>query len=134
MIDYILSFPDEATAIAALPEWGKLDENGDIHWQPKPKCGVMHIQVITQLAVWDYSNSENAAIITPEQVSAGYWMVIAKPSIDENLWASPYVVSEHDRALAVLGQAHILRTKLTPEQIAGVVGVQPVFAGSLYPF
>ena len=63
----------------------------------------------------------------------GFWITISMPGIDNDLWAKPYTLSEHDRSLSATDH-HLLRTKLTPEQIAGAASIRPVFAGSQYPF
>lgn len=135
MIDYILKFDDEVQAISVLQDWTILDENGAVHWHPKPKCGILPIEVILQESVWDSATDpENPVETTAEIRSDGYWMAIAMTMPDDILWAMPYVVSEHSRALANSGQDHLLRTKMTTQQIAGVIGIRPVYAGSNYPF
>lgn len=134
MIDYILKFPDEATAIASLSDWRFTDEEDNTDWAPKPKCGIIEIKVILEKAVWDNSDPEISVLVSPEIISNGYWMAIATPEPDDNLWSQSFVVSEHDREQAAQGHAHLLRTKLTDEQLAGVAGIRPVFTGSNYPF
>lgn len=135
MIDYIISFPDEATAHAALSDWRYTHaDTGKTRWEPKRKCGIIEISIIHQHAVWDYSDTDNPVLTTPQQLAAGFWMSIATPEPDDDLWSQPYCLSEHDRDLANQGQPHLLRTKLTEQQITDVVGISPVFAGSNYPF
>lgn len=135
MIDYILNFPDEATAQAALADWRYTDEETNTSgWAPKSKCGVIEIKVILQKAVWDNSDIESPILVTPQALSSGFWMAIAMPNVDDAFWAMPFVVSEHDRQMAKNGLEHTLRTKLAPEQIAGVKAIEPTFAGSNYPF
>ena len=108
---------------------------GAVHWHPKPKCGILPIAVILQESVWDTdTDPQNPIETTPEVKSDGYWMAVAMSMVDEGLWAMPYVVSEHDRTLANNGQNHLLRTKMTTEQVAGVVNISPIYAGSNYPF
>ncbi|PHR61851.1 MAG: hypothetical protein COA43_01390 [Robiginitomaculum sp.] len=133
MIDYILSFPNEAIARAALADWRTTDEDGNSFWVPKFKCGIMEITVINQEAVWEYTDTESPVLLTAEILADGYWMAIATPEIDDDLWDKPYALSEHDRSLSATDH-HLLRTKLSPEQIAGVQSIRPVFAGSNYPF
>lgn len=135
MIDYILNFDTQAQAEQALVDWTFTDEeNGAVRWKPKPKCGILPIDVILQEAVWDITDPQNPAETTPEIKSGGYWIAIAMTMPDETFWTMPYVISEHDRALANIGQNHLLRTKLTPEQIEGVKSITPVYAGANYPF
>lgn len=126
MIDYILSFPDEATAIAALSDW-----RIDGEWNPKHKCGVFgDLKVILQPAIWD--NSEPPVQTQTEITSPGYWMVISMPEPDDDFYAQPFVMSETDRTLAGKGN-HILRTRFTQEQINGVHSISPGIAGANYP-
>lgn len=134
MIDYILKFPDKAAAHTALADWRFTDDSGNSGWAPKPKCGIIEIKMILQKAAWDNSNPETPKLISSEVVSSGFWILIAKPGLDEILWAQPFTVSEHDRVLANTNQSHLVRTKLTAEQISEITGISPVFAGSGYPF
>lgn len=128
MIDYILSFPDEATAFAALPSWRYEDQ-----WIAPMKCGVFEDRkVILQPAVYETVDDEQT-LVTPEVISEGYWMVISMPRPDDEFYAQPFVMSEHDRTKAETGN-HIIRTKFTPEQIAGVHSISPGIAGANYPF
>ena len=127
MIDYILSFPDEATAFAALSDWRHEDQ-----WIAKLKCGVFpDRKVILQPAIWD--NSEPPVQTQEEVTSEGYWMVISMPETDDAFYNQSFVLSEHDRTKAVAGN-HILRTKFTQEQIDGVHSISPGIAGANYPF
>lgn len=133
MIDYILSFPSESIAQLAMADWRTTASDGSSTWRPKPQCGIHEITVINQEVVWDNSDAENPIIATPEIKADGFWMTIATPQINESLWAQAFVLSEHDRSLSATNH-HLLRTKLSPQQIAGVVNIRPVFAGSKYPF
>ena len=127
MIDYILSFPNEATAHTTLADWRGSDENGDGFWMPKPKCGIMEITIINQEAIWDNTDPKVLALVTPEIQANGFWMTISMIDIDNDLWAKPYTLSEHDHSLSATRPTHLLRTKLTPDQIAGVGSYPPSF-------
>lgn len=134
MIDYLLKFSSEAEAQDILSTWVGIDEHHNSYWQPKAQSGIMPIRIILSEAIYEDNSDGEITLKTPETQSDGWWLAIARPQRDETLWALTQCLHETDRAAANSGQSYHLRTKLTPEQISSVVRVDPVFAGSQYPF
>lgn len=128
MIDYLFMFTDEAQAQDTLSEW--VTSGGT--WRGKEGCGVMPVKILLADAVIDVNDVDGVTIITDAVYSSYYWVAIACPAVDNDLWAIPQCVHEVDRHKSAPGSVEILRTKLTQQQIDSALKVKPIFAGSIY--
>lgn len=123
MYDYLFSFPDEATAKAALPDW--LDADGN--WTPKTHCGVLPTSIIMQEATYDEEGNQ----LTPRVDVPGYWLVISTSEVDDDL----YALAVQESLAPVVPTYYrdcITRTKLGDDDYAAFIQPDPVWAGSDY--
>jgi hypothetical protein len=117
MIDHVLAFADEASA-KADPIVGQYWLGGEGGWWRGDVC-IPGAQVVVAATGAFYD---------------GLWrIVIAKDAEDQELAASPACHLIADRNAAAAGQPFIIKSKLTPAELALLI-LQPVFAGSDYPF
>ena len=130
MYDYLLRYPDESSAKAALPAW--LDDDGN--WQHAYQgTGSMAITIIAQEAVMD-----GEELVSPQVNIPGYWVAIATPAIDEDVWALAVQESQRpERSEYPEGRPYqdcVTRTRLDADAYAAFTNVSPVFAGAMYRF
>lgn len=124
MIDYLLRF-DTPESVPQMPEGY---ESGTPSWDDENGRTFMPVQVFKELTPGDYSDPENP--VNPEvEYAPGHWAAVATVTPDDDLWDSFPAVHEVDRASGA-----VLRTRLSPEQMAYGWQVSPVFAGSTYAF
>lgn len=128
-IDHLLSFPSEAAALSALAQTPFVHEEGfDLS-----RC-FPGLTLIVAPATWD----EEGAIITPQVNFPGWWMVIATDgdAPDPALTALEACRMCAHRELAAAGWPFIFAEGLraAPEEIATVVRIDGLPAGSAYPF
>lgn len=133
MIDALITAPDEATLAALLPQyripadaesparWGHAMDRVDF---------IADVKMIRAEAVLD----EAGEIITPADVVEGFTLCIRRRNRDPALEATglPYLIADADKAGR--GEAFVLATSYSADQIAGIVRVEPVWAGASYPF
>lgn len=133
MIDHLLSFPDEATALAALASTSFVTDSGEGSDFDLSRC-FPDVHLVTADAVLD----EEGETITPEQRFPGWWLVISTDGdeTDPELAAMESCRLVADRGRAARGEPFIFPTGLRalPEQIATVVRIDGLPAGSAYPF
>lgn len=119
MLDYMLRFPDEDAARAALPF--PEEDTLPASW-PWGAHSIAPISLFRLTGPADPESGEPTA----EPVE-GYWLAVYTRDGDEALWSQPYTMVEADRA----GEGP---TRLKPE-IAGLVAgvhVSPHPAGAAY--
>lgn len=133
MIDALLTAPNEATLAALLPHyripadaesparWGHATDRVDF---------IPGVRMIRAEAVLD----EAGEILTPADIVEGWTICIRRRDRDPALEQTglPYLIADADKAAR--GEPFILATNYVAEQIAGIVRVEPVCAGSRYPF
>lgn len=133
MIDALITAPNEATLAAILPQyripadgesparWGHATDRVDF---------ILGVRLIRAEAVLD----EAGEIITPADIVEGFTICIRRRDRDPALEATglPYLVADADKADR--GEPFVLATNYSAEQIAGIIKVEPVWAGSSYPF
>lgn len=133
MIDALMTAPDEATLAALLPQyrlpadaesparWGHATDRVDF---------ILGVRLIRAEAVID----DAGEVITPADVVEGFTLCIRRRDQDPALEQTglPYLIADADKAAR--GEPFILATNYAAEQIAGIARVEPVWAGSRYPF
>ncbi len=114
MIDYLFRFSSKTAAIAALPAYGK--------------------EVVAEFPEEKSCHSWGGGVLVHERIEtqqgleAGYWLTIARPQIDEALWALPQCMIEADRERGRAGpQDNALRTRFEEGRFTGAL-IVPVFA------
>lgn len=133
MIDALITAPDEATLAALLPQYRiPADAESPARWGHATDR-VDFIPGVTMFraeAVIDDAGD----VITPAVLVEGFTLCIRSRDRDPALEATglPYLVADADKADR--GEAFVLATSYSPEQIGGIIRVEPVWAGSLYPF
>jgi len=121
MYDYLFKFDTEAEAIEALPDWHNTESGWD-------GSSVIPISIIAQKEIW-----VGEKLVQPRIDVPGYWMVIAVPDRDDDLYA--LAVQETLRPdTPTPFRDCITRTKLDDEDYAAFQDVDPVFAGAAYVF
>lgn len=129
MIDYLLRFTDEPTAMTAFgPQSSGETEPRPAAWMDQEGRTIMTVQVYRVLNPGD---DETPPV---QEFAEGYWLAVATNQVDEEIWNHPAAVHETDREAAARGDNPILRTRFTAEQIALAWKVSPVWAGSDYGF
>lgn len=123
MIDYLLTFPDDAARSAAFPE----PEGNPPCWEAMGGT-VMPVRIVVADAVL----SENGEVISPQVLGAGSWIAIRCNERSAEIEAMPNCLVATDNDLAQAGQPYVYFCRLEPETIMG--RVDPVFAGDGYPF
>lgn len=128
MIDHILTFADEATAIAALGPLGfaAQDENRVLRWDTSRV--IPGQAIVKSEAVWDNKDPKKPVLVSPEVKEAGFWVLVSLVAGSPVLKAMASLSQVRDRDKADLGQSYVSDDK-------GVVGASrlaPVFAGSKY--
>ena len=156
LIDHLLSFPNETAAFNVLRNLGfaQLDPDGStIVWDGTRVDP--DVKLITQDAVWDFSNPSQGILITDEQTIAGFHLSIALPETSDELEAIPpkalRVIENRGLATATskfheYSATHAnlpegVATNMPPGQINRVGGnienltfkISPRFFGSDYP-
>ena len=127
MIDHLLRFPDEATAMAALPAYA-LDgtEPGSSLWDLTcviPDVKAFRIAGTELVDVGDGGSYEREI----REYLPGWFTIIARPERDPALEGESCVLIGDRETGAVL------HTITTPEDLATLY-LEPTFAGSNYPF
>lgn len=133
MIDHLLSFSDEAAALAALADTSFVVDGGEVPAFDLSRC-FPGLTLIVTPATFD----EEGALLTPAVHFPGWWMVIATdgPGPDPALTTLEACRMVAHRALAAAGWPFIFAEGLraAPEEIASVVRIDGLPAGSAYPF
>lgn len=127
MIDYLLRFPDEATAMAALPAHVRDGiEPGARLWDLT--CVIPDVRAYritgTEAAEDGMGGTYDREI---REYLPGWYMIIARPARDPALESEACVLIGDRETGAVL---HAITT---PEDLATLY-LEPTFAGSAYPF
>lgn len=128
-IDHLLSFPTEADALAALQGTPYASADGF-----NLGCVCPGITLYTQLAQYDENGLETqSSVLLNDQ----YWLLVSTngPGPDATITALEACRMVADRAAALAGQPFIYQAGLRadPAQIAAVVRIDGLPAGSAYP-
>jgi hypothetical protein len=131
--DHFCVFPDETTALAALPAYHYNNGNWDT-------SRVMpNMRIITADAVWDNSDPLKPVLVTPETVLPGWWIAISDKTGTVNAVKdipgnACRVILDRDKA-----QTETDRTKLVlyissaaDPSVLNNARINPVFAGAPY--
>lgn len=121
MIDYLLSFPDEATAHQALDPLGfgfpaGPDGEGDTRPARWDESRVLPLRVIVGEQPVGMDEAGNP--VTAPVYAAGFWLAVSTPAPRDDLYAIPACMREADRDLAEADRPYVLRERFTPEQLA----------------
>src|SRR5262249_15106898 len=119
MIDHVLAFLDETSAQAdpIVGQYWTGGGEGAGYW--RGDVCIPGVQGIVAATGAPYD---------------GLWrIVIARDTQDQDLTASPACHLITDRNAAAAGQPFVIKSNLTPAELAPLI-LQPVFAGSNYPF
>ncbi len=120
MIDYLLLFADQVAAQTALPDWLFSGQ-----WKPLSKCGIRPLNIVTQDAVWDYSDPENPVLMSPRETKAGYALRISVPT-SEDAGHDAAVHDDLTTTLAAMPEVQTLTGDEKPSSLPGrVANVQP---------
>ena len=126
MIDYLLTFPDDASRSAAFPApeesphapcWGAMGGT------------VMPVRIVVADAVL---SEDGETVISPQVLGAGSWIAIRCNERSAEIEAMPNCLVATNNDLAQAGEPYVYFCRLAPETIMG--RVDPVFAGDGYPF
>lgn len=133
MIDALITAPDEATLAALLPQYRiPADAESPAHWgHAMDRVDfIPDVKMIRAEAVLD----EEGEVITPADIVEGFTICIRRRDRDPALEQTglPHLVADADKADR--GEPFIIATSYSADQIAGIVRVEPVWAGSGYPF
>lgn len=129
MLNHVLRFGDEATALLALAEFA-IDTGDGLAWDASRV--IPGQRVVLARAVWDWSDPENPVETSPEVALPGYFMTVSLEEMSEDLLALP------DYACRLVGDAatgQILYAApdVDPDILAQAI-IEPVPAGSAYLF
>lgn len=129
MIDHLVSYPDEATALAdpMLAPY----RAGDGWRLSACLPGVTVTTPAGTTTVVDGETGEETTVPVVARLP-GWRMIIATPERDASLVA-PACTLVTDRGAAAAGAPFVLAAVLTPEEMAPLT-IEPTFAGSAYPF
>lgn len=130
--DYLFKFDTEAEAIEALPDWytAPMVFDGVEYPGQWNTSSVVPIAIIAQAEVW-----EGEELVQPRIDVPGYWLVIARPYVDDALYAVPQCVQETLRpTVPTPFQDTVTRTKLDGDDYAAFTSITPIWAGSAYVF
>ncbi len=121
MIDYLFSFPDEATAHQALDPLGfgvlaEPDGEGGTWPARWDESRVLPLHVI--VGEQPSRTDETGAVITSPVYAAGFWLAVSVPTPRDDLYAIPACMREADRDRAERGEPYVLRERFTAEQLA----------------
>ncbi len=117
MIDYIFTFPDEATAHAALDPLGfgfPAGQGGSARWDDSR---VLPVRVIVADQPAGTDNATGLPVTTPVY-AAGYWLAVTTPEMRDDLYAIPYCMREASRDLAEADKPYVIRQRFTAEQLS----------------
>jgi hypothetical protein len=135
MHDYILSFPSEAAAHAALDPLG-YGTDGTAWDQSRV---IPNIRIITAEAVYEGEGMDRK-LVSPEEVLPGFWVAIALTELSTTLRDLPNeacrLITDRDAANAggTFQQFTVYASPSLDLQAVQSYRVAPVFAGSKYPF
>jgi len=126
MIDYIIWHPTAEAALAdpLLAPWRQGEDGWDTS-RVIPQVSIYRVTGTEKVEIPDIGITLDHEIRAPLE---GHYMVLALDARDAALDAAPQVMLIADRASGV-----ILHTITTAEDLA-TLHVEPVFAGSAYPF
>ena len=138
MIDHLLNFPDEAAAQVALPTyWVPATDDSPGAWRGDvciPGVSVYAVTGTTTVTDPDTGQSFEQDV---RQAYSGWFIVVSRPMLDPALRDLPNNACRliTDRDAADRGDSFILYTApdLDPA-VLSVAHVEPLFAGSDYPF
>lgn len=126
MIDHVLMFADEATAIQALPNFRVPGDRWD------PSCTISDVKIVVQDAVLDTTDPLKPVVATPQQVLPGWWIAITLTALSQDFIALP------DSALRLAynrdtGQFSYMAPDLN-QALLQTAKIEPAFAGVTDPF
>ena len=123
MIDSILVYPDEATALAAWPR--PEDAQGSWIIYGPDRLDLLPVRIVKVEAVYD-----GETLVSPETLAPGYWLAVRGADLRDN----PACVTVTDDELAAAGEPFLLYVNpaYTLHALAG--RVDPTWCGSEYPF
>lgn len=127
MIDYLLTFPDDAAREAAFP--CPTDENGDPIKVPMWRDGsrtIMPGRIWFARATHDADGNE----VTPEEVSSQSWLAVRCPARDAEIEALPNCMIATDPAQVTSGKFVVFHNFPSGTDLGNF---EPVFAGDRYP-
>ncbi|SFG65018.1 hypothetical protein [Methylobacterium gossipiicola] len=121
MIDYLFSFPDEATAHQALDPLGfgfpaEPDGEGGTRPERWDESRVLPLRVIVDERRIGMDEAGNP--LTSPVPASGYWLAVSTPSPRDDLYALHACMREADRDLAEADRPYVLRERFTLEQLA----------------
>jgi hypothetical protein len=125
VIDYLFSFPDEATAHTALDPLG-FGLSGA--WDASRVLPV-------QLTVGQQQTGTDPLTSLPIMVdvhASGFWLVVSVPAPRDDLYAIPYCMREADRDKALAGKPYVNRERFTAVQLAVPWSITPQWCGVNY--
>jgi hypothetical protein len=120
MIDYVVKFPTETRA-QNDPVWGVYYTSGS--WN-RSCC-------IPKLLIWDPANdvtNASTGVVTHTPIDTNFHLLVSQSVLDNTLANDPHI-----EILANRDTKQTLKTIYSPAQMAAWK-IQPVFAGSDYPF
>jgi hypothetical protein len=131
MIDHLLRFADEASAIAAVPRF-----HGEEGWNRSlclTSSDPVPLQVYTVAGTQTVTDADTGQTYQQEIRSVlPYWYLwIGLPAQDAALTAISMIVTDRDASNA--GKPFVLFSRIPADQL-GEYHVTPVVAGSNYPF
>lgn len=138
MIDHLFTAADEAAALALMGGTGfvVVDDAGQPAWNRA--CVFPGLRLVTQEAVWDRTDPDNPALVTPEALYPGYWWCISinGDTPDPSLTALPAHMMAASRELGAAGWSFIFAAGLraTISGMASVRRMDGLPLGSAYPF
>lgn len=138
MIDYLLQFPDEATAQAdpvVGAYWLPETERGPGAWRgdcviPAAQAWHPSEDVVTQVP----DREGNMMDIITHQFLPGFYIIIVRPEQDPDLDDHPETLIVTDREGGAADEVdYLIFTAYTPAEMADLM-VQPLHMGCNYPF
>ena len=124
MIDHLLQFGDEPAAIAALSAY-----RAGGAWAAPFGEAVMPVEILFAEAVYDGEELVTPAVYDPE-----FWVAITAATELPSLVAMPELMIVTDRAAATAGDPSLIRSRRNLETVNSILRVEPVWAGSVYPW
>ena len=124
MIDHLMQFDDEPAAIAALSAY-----RAGGAWVAPFGEACMPVAILFAEAAYDGEDLVTPAIYDPE-----YWVAITAAQELPALVAMPELMMVTDRAAAAAGDPCLVRSRRDLETVNSILRVEPVWAGSVYPW
>lgn len=134
MIDYLLSYADEATALTDLTGTSfVVSPEGGAMWNPSTVFP--GLRLCTAVATYD---AEGVPLTPDVLIDAQFWLLLSadESAPNEAITARAACQVAANREAALAGQPFIYQTGLRadPAQITSIVRIDGLPAGSAYPF